>query len=74
MLVSNNIRTILFDDSEEGNMAGRPHGKAPRTVRIALRMTEEGAAALDRKRGGVNRSTYIRALIMNDIYPQEKKK
>lgn len=45
-------------------MAGRPTtpGK-PRTVLVSVRLTAEGAAALDRLRGAEDRSTYLRRLL-----------
>lgn len=45
-------------------MAGRaPEVGTPRTQIVAVRLTESELATLDRKRGNVERSTYIRQVL-----------
>lgn len=52
-------------------MAGRPHGAHARTEMLRVRLTPEGLAVLDRLRGPLDRSAYVRSLIAADA---EKKK
>lgn len=47
-------------------MARTPDGLAPRTVKLSLRVTKSDELALDRQRGDLSRSEYIRALIKRD--------
>jgi hypothetical protein len=48
-------------------MAGRPRGEAARSELLRVRVTKEGKAAVDRARGGLSVSDYIRGLIKADI-------
>lgn len=48
-------------------MAGRPRGSAARDEVLRVRMTASGMAALDRARGGLTRSDYVRSLIAKDV-------
>lgn len=48
-------------------MAGRPRGSQPRDAMLRVRVTKSGLDALDKARGGLSRSDYIRGLITKDI-------
>jgi hypothetical protein len=48
-------------------MAGRPRGSAARDEMLRIRMTSSGMSALDRVRGSVTRSDYVRRLISDDV-------
>lgn len=47
-------------------MAGRPQGQTARTMKIEVRMTPQGMEALDKMRGPLSRSAYIRALLARE--------
>ena len=48
-------------------MARTPDVAAARTVRVMFRITPEEAAVLDRKRGRLSRSAYLRDLFTTDL-------
>jgi hypothetical protein len=47
-------------------MAGRPQGAHARTEKVEVRMTPQGIATLDRLRGALSRSAYIRNLLAKE--------
>ena len=48
-------------------MAGRPDGQTARDEMLRIRMTAQGMEALDRARGPVTRSEYVRRLIADAV-------
>jgi hypothetical protein len=46
---------------------GRPKALAPKTNIVPVRLSDSALAALDRARGGVPRSVYLRGLLKNHI-------
>lgn len=48
-------------------MAGRPHGAEARSEEVKFRITPSGLAALDKARGPLDRSTYLRRLVAQDV-------
>lgn len=47
-------------------MAGRPQGAVARSVTVKVRMTPQGTEVLDRLRGSLSRSAYIRHLLAKE--------
>lgn len=47
-------------------MAGRPQGAVARTEVLKVRMTKQGMEVVDRMRGSLSRSAYVRHLIAKE--------